>query len=123
MTEQITYPEQSPYVKGKKIWLKLPNNQRLVVSAQAREVLKWAEVDEKKFIKKLKELFAECFTNTFTKEGWVFSFENCSVSKATSPDAIEFEEGYGKEPHIKIEFSEFAGRGNTSCNKTNKKEV
>lgn len=88
-TKIKVYPEQSPYVKGKKIWLDLPTGQTIIVSPQAREVLKFYDVDEAKFVQKMRELLSHCFTNLETdKQGFTYSFERLSVSKASVPRDI-----------------------------------
>lgn len=76
-SELKTYPEQASYVKGKKIWLELGNDQTIVVSAQARDVIQFASLDEELFISKLKELFSDCLTNL------PFPFHLITVSKAS----------------------------------------
>lgn len=105
------YPEQSKYVKGKKIWLNLPNDQTIIVSAQARDVLKFHKVDEAKFIQKMRELLSECFTDLITdKRGYTYSFERLSVSKASSTFYVE--DG-GEAPFIKIEIYDCTGKKKT----------
>ena len=69
------YPEQSEYVSGNKIWLMLSNQQEIIVSPQAREVLRIYGIDEEKFLEKLKDLLNDCFS-----EIW-FPFHRVSVSK------------------------------------------
>lgn len=69
------YPEQSEYVSGKKIWLMLPNQQEIIVSPQAREVLRRYGIDEEKFLEKLKDLLNDCFSEI------KFPFHRVSVTK------------------------------------------
>lgn len=76
-SELKTYPEQAPYVKGKKIWLKLRDDQTIVISPQARDIIKFTNLDEELFISKLKELFSDCLTNL------PFPFHLITVSKAS----------------------------------------
>jgi len=40
----------------------LGNHARLVITAQARNILKFRHVDEAKFVQKLTEMFQSCFT-------------------------------------------------------------
>ena len=72
-----TYPEQAPYVKGKKIWLELEDDRKIVISAQARETIHFTHLDEALFISKLKELFSDCLTDL------PFPFHTIVVSKAS----------------------------------------
>ena len=95
------YAEQSPFVKGKKIWLELGNNQTLVISPQAREVIVFYGIDEEKFVNKLKELFQECFTEL------KYPFHRISVSKASLP---ELSDEYGEYVHLKIEVRDAYGK-------------
>ena len=104
------YEYQSPYVKGKKIWLELPNGQKVIVSGQARDVLKWWNVNEELFIQKIRDLIQGCFQNLKTDErGFIFSVANLSVSKATMPYEREFLEPDEEMPHIRINIYDFGG--------------
>lgn len=107
-----TYPEQSSYVKGLKIWLDLNNRQKLVVSKQARGVLDFYGVDEKKFVEKLKALFLECFSDLQSegnRKDYNYSFEFCSVSKAKMKFLNEDCEDDEEVPHIRIDIYECCG--------------
>jgi len=99
----IKYPEQSEYVKGNKIWLELGNDQELIVSSQAREVLKFYGVNEEKFVSKLKDLLKECFTDLEEIEGFVYSFHTLSVSKAS----LNYDD---ETPHIRIDIYDNHGK-------------
>ena len=84
MTSNLkTYPEQSPYVKGKKIWLELENDQKIVISPQARDIINYSGLNEELFISKLKELFADCLTDLD------FPFHTIIVSKASDSYGLE----------------------------------
>ena len=87
------YPEQSPYVKGKKIWLELENDKKIVVSSQARDIIKLTGINEELFISKLKELFADCLTNLD------FPFHTILVSKAS--DSWE-----KKLPYLRVDLKD-----------------
>jgi hypothetical protein len=79
------YPDQSKWVHGSKIWLELPNEQRIVVSPQAREVLGFYNVNEEKFVQKMRELLLVCFSDLKQEAGFTFSFHDLCVSKASDP--------------------------------------
>jgi len=86
MTEILkTYPEQSPYVKGKKIWLELEDDRKIVISPQARNIIQYSSINEELFISKLKELFTDCLTKID------FPFHTISVSKASDSWGLETE--------------------------------
>lgn len=104
-TEKV-YPEQSEWVKGK-IWLELPNSQRICVSPQARNVLKFYNVDEERFIQKMRELLKECFSNLKQEKGYDFSFRDLFVSKASDPWLSDEE---SEVPSIRIELRECTGK-------------
>lgn len=86
----ITYPEQSKYVKGTKIWLDLPNDKNIIVSPQARKLLTFFKVDEQKFILQLKTML-ELFGNL---DGKGYSFHRISVGLETREE--------GEDSHLII---------------------
>ena len=104
-----TYSEQSPYIKGLKLWLNLNERQTLVVSKQGRDVLDFYGVDEKKFVEQLKALFLECFSGLPSKEGYDYRFEFCSVSKAKMRWLNEDLDD-GEIPHIRIDIYDCSGQ-------------
>lgn len=75
------YPEQSPYVKGNKVWLNLDNDQELIISPQARKILECYKIDEQRFIDQLKEML-----KLFTNVGHGMSFHRISVRKTSIQD-------------------------------------
>lgn len=105
MAKSKTYPAQSPYIKGNKIWLELLDDQEIIVSPQAREALAFHGVNEEKFIQKMKELLHECFTNLSEHGGFTFSFHTLSVSKSS----LHWSDEENKTPHIKIEIYDCHG--------------
>jgi hypothetical protein len=110
MSKYPKYPEQSPYVNGDKVCLRIDEDRNLVINAQARHNLKFYGVDEAKFIAKLKELFLECFSNLqseYMRKDHVYNFEHCYVGKATFEHERDED---GECPHFKIEIFECAGR-------------
>lgn len=88
-----TYPEQASYVKGNKIWLELENDQKIVISAQAREIIQFTNLNEELFISKLKDLFVDCLTDL------PFPFHTIIVSKAS--DSWD-----PKNPYLRIDLKE-----------------
>lgn len=105
------YPEQSEYVKGNKIWLNLPNEQSIVISAQARELLDFNNIDEAKFVQKMRELMTDCFYDLPMESNnkYLWRAERLSVS-AMADSWEEPDEDTGKRPqHICIEIKEITG--------------
>ncbi len=84
MEEFKKYPEQNWAVHGNKIWLDLPEDRTIAINPQARKILQWAEVDEEKFIQKLKEL-QECFKNK------QYGFNMLYVGKTRIPEMSDEE--------------------------------
>jgi len=108
-TRKRVYPDQSKWVHGTKIWLELPNEQRIVVSPQAREVLGFYNVDEEKFIRKMRELLLECFSDLKQEAGFTFAFHDLYVSKGSD---VWFGTGEESVPCIQIEIRQCEGRKN-----------
>jgi hypothetical protein len=94
------YPEQSEFVKGKKVWLELSNEQTLVISPQARDVIKFYGIDEEQFIEKLKALLNVCANIRFP-------FHRISVSKASVP---ELSDEYGETVYLTINIRDSYGK-------------
>jgi hypothetical protein len=109
--KSIKYPGQSEYVKGGKILLELPNEQWVVISRQAREVLDFHNIDEPKFVQSMIDLLQGPM-NELRKDsrGFVYSGRHLSVSRAVYPwDRSEHPEEYGDTPHIQIDIWDFTG--------------
>jgi len=101
-----TYPEQSPYVKGKKIWLELENDRKIVISPQARDIIQFTGINEELFISKLKELFTDCLTELD------FPLHSIIVSKASDSLGLE-------SPYLRIDLKDQWRR----CSDSTTKEI
>jgi hypothetical protein len=103
------YSGQSEYVRGNKIWLELPTDQSLVISAQARELIDCLGFDEAKFVQKLKELLTECFYDFKPEDKeWIWKAERISVSRVTDYWDEPDDEG-NRGTHLTIEIKEVCG--------------
>ena len=89
--------KQSLYVKGNKRWLESSNGQEIIISSQARKVIKFYGINEKKLIEKLKELLLECFSDL------EYPFHRISVSKVRIP---ELSDEYSEAVHLRIDVTE-----------------
>ncbi|VVB52003.1 Uncharacterised protein [uncultured archaeon] len=99
----VTYPEQSEYVKGTKVWLSLPDDQEIVISPQARKILQMYEVDEKAFIEYLKQML-KLFSNLGSDK--TMKCHRISVKKAS---LTEFNSEDGWCAHIRIDIKDIHG--------------
>jgi hypothetical protein len=102
----LNYPGQERFGKSNKLFIHLGEEQDIYISAPAREVLDWLEVDEPKFVASLVAMLKGPFLG-FQKmrDDWVMSARRIVVSKASEEDSGDDD----VQPRIRIDVQDFSG--------------